>query len=69
MKTYLLACGTNRLLSSVSIEDMTARSFVEKTRNDYIRHVRTLRAFLSRAPDAATGEDLRRFQPAPRLNG
>jgi integrase/recombinase XerD len=24
------------------IEDMTVRNFVEKTRNDYIRHVRTL---------------------------
>ena len=23
------------------IEDMTVRNFVEKTRNDYIRHVRT----------------------------
>jgi hypothetical protein len=25
------------------IEDMTVRNFVEKTRNDYIRHVRTFR--------------------------
>jgi hypothetical protein len=29
------------------IEDMTVRNFVEKTRNDYIRHVRTFTAFLA----------------------
>src|SRR5437660_3677358 len=39
------------------IEDMTVRNFVEKTRNDYIRHVRTFTAFLGRAPDTATPED------------
>ena len=44
------------------IEDMTVRNFVEKTRNDYIRHVRTFTAFLGRSPDTATAEDLRRFQ-------
>jgi site-specific recombinase XerD len=44
------------------IEDMTVRNFVEKTRNDYIRHVRTFTAFLGRSPDTATREDLRRFQ-------
>src|SRR2546427_2269775 len=44
------------------IEDMTVRNFVEKTRNDYIRHVRTFTAFLGRLPDTATAEDLRRFQ-------
>ena len=44
------------------IEDMTVRSFGEKTRNDYIRHVRTFAAFLGRSPDTATAEDLRRFQ-------
>jgi Phage integrase, N-terminal SAM-like domain len=44
------------------IEDMTVRNFVEKTRTDYIRHVRTLTAFIGRAPDSATPEDLRRFQ-------
>src|ERR1700731_3857193 len=35
------------------IEDMTVRNFVEKTHNDYIRHVRTFTAFLGRAPDNA----------------
>src|SRR5215470_5119247 len=44
------------------IEDMTMRNFVEKTRNDYIRQVKTFTAFLSRSPETATAEDLRRFQ-------
>jgi integrase/recombinase XerD len=44
------------------IEDMTVRNFVEKTRNDYIRQVKIFTAFLSRSPDTATAEDLRRFQ-------
>ena len=44
------------------IEDMSVRNFVEKTRNDYIRHVRTFTAFLGRSPDTAVPEDLRRFQ-------
>src|SRR6202162_2919774 len=44
------------------IEDMTVPNFVEKTRNDYIRHVRSFTAFLGRSPDTAVAEDLRRFQ-------
>ena len=44
------------------IEDMSVRNFVEKTRNDYIRHVCTFTAFLGRSPDKAGPEDLRRFQ-------
>jgi len=44
------------------IEDMSVRHFVEKTRTDYIRHVKTFTAFLGRSPDKATPEDLRRFQ-------
>ena len=44
------------------IEDMTVRNFVEKTRNDYIRHVRAFTTFLGRAPDTAAPEDLRLFQ-------
>src|SRR5580704_1650908 len=59
------------------IEDMTVRNFVEKTHNDYIRHVRTFTAFLGRAPDTAAPEDLRLFQlhqtqagvRAPGING
>jgi hypothetical protein len=45
------------------IEDMTVRNFVEKTRNDYVHHVRAFTAFLKRSPDTATPEDLRRFEP------
>lgn len=44
------------------LEDMTVRNFVEKTKNDYVRHVKSLAAFLGRSPDTATPEDLRRFQ-------
>ena len=44
------------------IEDMTVRKFVEKTQRDYIRHVKGLTIFLGRSPDAATAEDLRRYQ-------
>src|SRR2546429_5279338 len=44
------------------IEDMSVRNFGEKTRNDYIRHVKTFTAFIGRSPDTATAEDLRRFQ-------
>jgi integrase/recombinase XerD len=44
------------------IEDMSVRGFSEKTRSDYIRNVRAFAAFLGRAPDSATAEDLRRFQ-------
>jgi len=59
------------------IEDMTVRNFVEETRNNYIRHVRTFTAFLGRAPDTAAPEDLRLFQlhqtqigvRAPSING
>jgi hypothetical protein len=35
------------------IEDMMVRNFVEKTRNDYIRQVKTFTAFLGRSPDTA----------------
>ncbi len=44
------------------IEDMTVRGFVEKTRRNYVRHVRAFSAFIGRSPDTATGEDVRRFQ-------
>lgn len=44
------------------IEDMTVRNFVDKTRHDYIRQMRSFTAFLGRSPDTATAEDLRRYQ-------
>ena len=44
------------------IDDMTARRFSDKVQKAYVRHVRTVAAFLGRSPDTATSEDLRRFQ-------
>jgi integrase/recombinase XerD len=44
------------------IDDMTARRFSEKVKKAYVRHVRSFAAFLGRSPDAATSDDLRRFQ-------
>ena len=41
---------------------MTVRGFGEKTRHDYVRHVRTFSAFIGRSPDTATAEEVRRFQ-------
>ena len=51
------------------IEDMTVRNFVERTQNDYIRHVRDFTAFLGHLPDSADAEDLRRFQIHQREQG
>src|SRR5258706_145524 len=44
------------------IEDMTVRGFNERTRGDYVRHVRAFAAFSGRSPDTATAEALRLFQ-------
>jgi site-specific recombinase XerD len=44
------------------IDDMTVRHFVEKTRTDDIRQVRSFAAFLGRSPETASPEDVRRFQ-------
>ncbi len=44
------------------IDDMRMRKFADKTQSHYIRAVRRLAAFLGRAPDTATVEDLRRYQ-------
>jgi integrase/recombinase XerD len=44
------------------LADMTIRSFGDKTKHDYIRHVEILTAFLGRSPDTVTADDLRRFQ-------
>jgi len=51
-----------RALRARMIEDMTVRGFNEQTRSNYIRNVRAFAAFISRSPDTATAEDLRRFQ-------
>jgi site-specific recombinase XerD len=44
------------------IEDMVVRGFGEKTRHDYVRHVRMFSAFIGRSPDTTTAEEVRRFQ-------
>jgi integrase/recombinase XerD len=44
------------------IEDMSVRGFGQKTRHDYVRHVRTFAAFIGRSPDTARAEEVRRFQ-------
>lgn len=44
------------------LQDMMNRNFGAKTRHDYIRHIETFAKFLGRAPDMATGDDIRRFQ-------
>ncbi|MDP6515358.1 MAG: hypothetical protein QF926_01875 [Alphaproteobacteria bacterium] len=42
------------------IEDMTIRGFAPKTRTGYIRAVEDFTAFLGRAPDRASADDLAR---------
>ena len=44
------------------IEDMRMRKLAEKTQSHYIRWVRRFTAFIGRAPDTATDDELRRFQ-------
>ena len=43
------------------IEDMKIRGFSEKTRSDYVRHVKAFALFLGRSPHLARPEDLRRY--------
>ena len=43
------------------IEDMKIRGFAEKTRSDYVRHVKAFALFLGRSPHRAEPEDLRRY--------
>jgi len=44
------------------IDDMAIRGFATKTQRGYVRAVRDFAAFLSRSPDQACAEDLRRYQ-------
>ena len=44
------------------MEDMAMRGLCEGTQRDYLRVVGGFAAFLGRAPDTASAEDLRRFQ-------
>ena len=51
------------------LQDMTNRSFGDKTRHDYIRHIESFAKFLGRSPDTATGDDVRQFQAQQISNG
>src|SRR5215471_2548974 len=51
------------------IADMTIRTFSDKTQRDYVRNVEAFARFLGRSPDTATGDDIRRFQFAQRIEG
>ncbi len=51
------------------IEDMTILGFTPCTQRGYIHAVRDFTAFLGRAPDQASAEDLRRFQLYMRSEG
>jgi hypothetical protein len=51
------------------LDAMAVRNFSDKTRHDYIRHVKSFASFLGRSPDAASADDLRRFQLHQRQNG
>ena len=44
------------------LDDMRMRKLAPQTQTGYIRAVRKLAVYLGRSPDAATEEDLRRFQ-------
>jgi integrase/recombinase XerD len=44
------------------IEDMTIRQFAPKTQHDYVQRVKNFAAFLGRAPETASFEDVRRYQ-------
>ena len=43
------------------IEDMKIRGFSEKTRSDYVRHVKAFAIFFGRSPHLAGPEGLRRY--------
>jgi len=51
------------------IEDMTVRGFTASTQRGYIAAVRDFTAFFGRSPEAATIEDLRRYQFHMRSRG
>lgn len=63
---------STKLISELRLRmqaDMLNRNFGAKTQHDYLRHVETFAKFLGRAPDTATGDDIRRFQTAEREAG
>ena len=56
-------------LDRPDMERHLMRNFSDKTRHDYIRHVKSFASFLGRSPDSASADDLRRFQLHQRQNG
>ena len=51
------------------LEDMAMRGLRSDTQRNYIAFVRDFAAFLGRAPDTTTAEDVRRFQVHQRESG
>jgi site-specific recombinase XerD len=51
------------------IDDMNMRRFSRETQRDYLRDVGRFATFLGRSPDAASADDLRRFQVEQREAG
>jgi site-specific recombinase XerD len=51
------------------LDELAIGEFGDKTRDDYIRHVKTFTVFIGRSPDTATPDDLRAFQANQRQNG
>jgi site-specific recombinase XerD len=51
-----------RPLRQRMIEDMTIRRIGSKTQQGYVRTIKNFTAFLGRSPDAASFEDVRRYQ-------
>ena len=51
------------------LDAMAVRNFSDKTRHDYVRHIKSFASFLGRSPDTASADDLRRFQLHQRQNG
>jgi site-specific recombinase XerD len=51
------------------LEDMAMRGLRSDTQRNYVAFVRSFAAFLGRAPDTATAEDVRRFQIHQRESG
>src|SRR3954468_13100568 len=75
MNELILAAPVSPLRQRL-IDDMHVRRFSRETQRNYIRDGGSFATFLGRPPDAATAEDLRRFQveqrdtgvPAPTMN-
>jgi site-specific recombinase XerD len=51
------------------IDDMNMRRFSRETQRNYIRDVGRFATFLGRSPDAATADEVRRFQIEQRDTG